>query len=403
MSDKKKILSLIINFEHLNTYFHGAKYLIEKISKNFNEFYIINCDNLKYFPKKKTNYNFTQEIKKKPKNVYLVNPKDDNDFEEFVKDKELIVINHFGRDFFSLKIHLLMKKFNFKQVQISNVGNIQMSSTLNLFHIWKSIKYFFFIYLFKKITPILSNLGIISKIEILFLSNKNRLNLINNNFFKKIFYRLKFFLAKKIVLVNSKAYDILSDINLKTSEDYIVHLDYYLNYRQGVIIRGYLDDETIKKHHADLEIFLLHLSKKFRKQVVICIHPSYPIEEFKNYYKNFKVVQYQTREHIYKAHIVTFFDSSSITDAILLKKKIIALQSNYMTKNEQVHSSIYVSAINIAYLNIQDQISFPNEKILLQLNEKTKGYDKFINNYHCLEHGSNGTEKIINIIKKEFF
>ena len=41
------------------------------------------------------------------------------------------------------------------------------------------------------------------------------------------------------------------------------------------------------------------------------------------------------------ADLVTFFDTSSIIDAVLLNKKIFSLSSIYMGKNERKHSTVY--------------------------------------------------------------
>ena len=72
------------------------------------------------------------------------------------------------------------------------------------------------------------------------------------------------------------------------------------------------------------------MSKSYNKEVKICIHPSYDTAEHKKYLNNFEVLKFVTREYIYKSFIVTCFDSSIITDAILLKKRIIGLESNFV-------------------------------------------------------------------------
>ena len=57
-----------------------------------------------------------------PKNFVLFNPKSSKEFSDFLNDKELIVINHISKHFFDLKVQMLIKKYKFKQIQISNLG-----------------------------------------------------------------------------------------------------------------------------------------------------------------------------------------------------------------------------------------------------------------------------------------
>ena len=61
----------------------------------------------------------------------------------------------------------------------------------------------------------------------------------------------------------------------------------------------------------------------YKKEVKVCIHPLYDLKEHQAYFKNFEVLKRVTREYIYKSYVVTSFDSSAITDAILLKKKLL--------------------------------------------------------------------------------
>ena len=70
-----------------------------------------------------------------------------------------------------------------------------------------------------------------------------------------------------------------------------------------------------------LKKFLKKLSSTYNKEVKVCIHPQYNIKEHQKNLPDFEVIKFKTRDLIYKAFIVTFFDSSSVIDAILLKKK----------------------------------------------------------------------------------
>tara|TARA_B100001971_G_C17643709_1_gene264636 strand:- start:57 stop:380 length:324 start_codon:yes stop_codon:yes gene_type:complete len=101
--------------------------VLKKLSENFEKIYFINAEKIGFFP---SDYNHdTSYIEKKlPNNFVLFEPKSTKEFSDFLNDKELLVINLFGRYFFSIKIYYLLKKFKIKQVQISNVGQSICSS-----------------------------------------------------------------------------------------------------------------------------------------------------------------------------------------------------------------------------------------------------------------------------------
>ena len=297
----------------------------------------------------------------------MLNPKNELDFSEILKDKKLLVINNFGKHFFSLKIYRLLKKYKIPQVQISYFGVFAGSGRIFKFDTFSNIvnflKFFFFQTFFNKFTVLLSNFRYVPKLEIRFISNKDHILNIKKNYLSNFLYKKKLLFSKDIQLINSRSYDIYLQNNLPISEDYIVHLDASLNYKEELEIRGKLDDEVIKNHYFYLEKFLSKLSKSYNKEVKICIHPSYDTAEHKKYLNNFEVLKFVTREYIYKSFIVTCFDSSIITDAILLKKRIIGLESNFMTKNEIEHSKTYPKRVGYLHMNTQNDYDFNKDDL----------------------------------------
>ena len=213
---KKKYLATIRSFSGLGNHFHAHDYLWEKLSKSFDKIFVINDDNLKYFPfltqswiEKK--YDFKKIKEFAPKNVELINPSNIKDFDNFVSDKELLIINQFRRLFPDLKTHFLVKKHNFKQIQITNFGHgTGMSQHVSIKSPLKAIGWYSKIFS-KKLTLILSWLGFINQMEIRFISDKKIIDNINKNKFKKFLYNKKLFFSKELVLVNSRNYDILND------------------------------------------------------------------------------------------------------------------------------------------------------------------------------------------------
>ena len=116
---KKKILGLVIATNDLRKNFYIHKDVYNEISKNFNNFYIINFYYLKFFNKKKkilTNF--------LPKNFKIFTPKSKSDLYKFFSDKEMIAFNALGKDLEYFYILRLIKKLNIKLMLLQNLGDI---------------------------------------------------------------------------------------------------------------------------------------------------------------------------------------------------------------------------------------------------------------------------------------
>jgi len=398
----KKYLCILTSFETLNATYHTKKIFFNKINKEFEKFYFINIDNLKFFSKLK-NYNLSEELKNRPKNIIFFNPQNSKEFKDFIKDKILIAINNFGKTFSDFKIHLLLKKKNIIQIQLKNIGNIQMTQHTSKKHIFLTLNYLILNRLFRKITTILSAVGIINKFDISFISNKAITDVLKRNILKKFLYKKKLLFTKEFILVNSKFNDEIDVYSKNLSNKYIVHLDYYLNYHQETMLRGEMDQASLKQHHDSVIKFLLVAQKKLNKEIIICIHPSYPVDYFRNLYKDFRIVKYKTAEMIRDADLVTFFDSSAIVNAVLMRKKIIQLSSKFMGNNEQLHSKIYKKILGLSDIELSNfkeeffddayKNSYGDENLI----------NKYISNFHKLTEAEDGTSKIIRIIKERYF
>ena len=100
--------------------------LINKICESFEKIYVINIENLKFFSNKnkESNYKLDKNLKL-PNNIQFFNPVNTKDFNNFMIGKKLIGINSLGRGFAELKALFLFARHKIKQVQISNIGNLQ--------------------------------------------------------------------------------------------------------------------------------------------------------------------------------------------------------------------------------------------------------------------------------------
>jgi hypothetical protein len=412
---KKKYLAMLTSFQSLEGgIFHIQRLTYQKISENFEKVFIINSQNLRFFPnfackyymeKKYTESNFEPPFL--PKNFILFNPKNLKEFSDFLNDKELIIINHINKHFFDLKIQMLIKKYKFKQIQISNLGvegAVPQTTSKEFKHFFKTMLFYLNQQLFNKITVLLTNFGIVPKLDVRFFSNLKHLDNIKKNKFKNFLHKKKFLWAKEIKLVNSMAYDIFLENKLQITDKYIVHLDAGLNIRHEVELRGLWPKDKVIKHYYYLEKFLKRLSKEFGKEVIVTIHPGYDLQEHQHYLKNFKVLKYKTTEYIYKSFMITSFESSAITDGILLKKKILGLHSDFMSENEIFHSHAMARNVGYTILNTKKDYNFNKEKLLLEMKQNViSNYENYISKYHCFKPNISGSQEIVDTIKERFF
>ena len=402
----KKYLAWIFTAKSLNKAFAVNFFLINKLCENFEKIYFINMNKFKLFKDWSTyKGEFIYELDSKfkiPKNIEIFCPNTINDFEDFIIDKEIIAINQIGRFLTDLKIHFLLKKYKIKQVQISAGGFFNSSLTpKNRF--WKNLIYKINKNFSHKLVVLLSNLKLVPKIQIRFTSSAKIVEIINNSFVKKILYNLKLLYAKEFVVINSNSFDILKNIKMEVSEKKIVLLDADLNHPETIAVTGNPDKKKVEKHYYHLNKLINNLSIMYKKEIVICIHPYDNLELKKKYFPNLKVVKYESRENIYKAFLVFFFDTSAIVDALLLKKRILCIISNFapvITANTGQH---YVDEAGVLKINIEEEIKISKDKFLSKLDDAKNNYTNYINSYIVPDGNNLGYEKIIKILKERFF
>ena len=123
----------------------------------------------------------------------------------------------------------------------------------------------------------------------------------------------------------------------------------------------------------------------------------------KKYFPNLEVVKYQTMENIYKAFLVLFIESSAIVDAILLKKRIVTLISNFAGENVSNHGLLWVKKAGLLQMNIEDELKNDKNKLLSSLDDAKKNYSNYIKSYIAPDGNNIGYEKIIKTLKERFF
>tara|TARA_X000000950_G_scaffold288691_1_gene406774 strand:- start:2821 stop:4053 length:1233 start_codon:yes stop_codon:yes gene_type:complete len=408
---KKKYIAFLCSSNDLNQLLGTHKSLFKKLNHNFKKVYLINFIYFKIFSdaygiKNKFNHELKDNIKK-PQNLEIFTPQTLKELKDFMLDKEIIGIQNLSRNISDLRIHYLMAKFNIIQIIISNFGFFNSrfkTSTKDKFS--KPFSNFFYFLnksIGQKITLFLSNLRIFKKIEIRFTSDKKMLERINKSILKRIFFKLNFFYVKEIILVNSKNYDDFKENNFLSSQNKIVLLDIFLDHPEAYEIIKKISDEDKEKHYRNLNKFLNLMSNYFKKEVIICLHPKDNLESKKKIFHNFKVTQYDTVKNIYEAFIVLFFDTSAIVDAILLKKRIMFINSKYIPETWLELGRSFAKKSNILSFdieeNIKDTIPFLDER----LKKQTLEYQDYIENFIQIDGDRGGLDTIISTLKKKFF
>lgn len=351
------------------------QFLIKKLATKFENIIIINVFNLKFFKKKFIHKKGIFKIFKFKQNIQFFNVYSKTQLFQIISKKKIVGINFFGRSLNDLKIFYLLK--NIKIVQISGIGNVQTNNSFIANDFIKGFFYKKYKELSYKFLVLLSNLKIISKMEIRFITNskllpKNR----KESIYQRIFNLLKLDFAKKFILINGRSFDSFYDNLFKSSREYIVVLDEMLNDPQWTKFRPPFSSKQIHNHYKSFNRKLDLMKKEYKKKIVICIHPNDNLNIKKKIFKNFKVVQYKTRFYIYKAALVVFFESSAIIDAIILKKNIITVKSDILDSNQIEAGKHYIRELNIPILDLNKK-NFNRKDIYFKKNL----YAKYINTY----------------------
>ena len=387
--NKRIHLGLIVPFKNVKKVIISYKFTLNELSKYFENIYVINSECLEFFPVSFKSYeglDFDGDLNEK---INLINPKNYHEFIEFTKNKKFVLIDALGNSFSEMKARYLLNQNNIDQIMISNVGNIQ-GSAKPIFS--KFLSYYFF----KKVPYIISmflyGIGVFKKIKVRFITNKD----IFDNFKKK-----RFSYVEKILLINSRSFDE-SKLNQKELENNsIVFLNPDINHPEWITKRGYINDEDEKKIYKVFEFFLDSLSLFYNKKIVVCIHPNNKLNRIKNLLKKYEVIQFKTPENVRKAHLVVFFDSSSIVDAIVLKKKIICIK-----KLEMRHSDLnFIPAYHnqgLFEVILKEDSQIDLNDLDKNLLNAMKNYEKFNKRFGIADGENIGVVKIVNYINNNF-
>ena len=379
--------------EFSEAFFHSNNDLFEELNKEFGNLYFVDAN---LFTKGKIDRNNFPSNSNFKKVIFS----SVSQFEKYFNGKKNVAICNFKRDLNAIKIFWSLKKIKARSVIMSNFGNIQMSFVTSKKHPLRALKTIFLRKITYRLILLLMIFRVLPQIDIRFSTNRLIYNNIHNNPIKKFLLKNGFLYQKKIILTKSRSAEYFLRNKDKISEDYIVHLDAFLNYREEVDIRGFYSSKVIKEHYFYLEKFLRRLSNIFNKEVIVCIHPLYDLDHHSKFFKDFKVYKFRTREFVYKSFITTTFDSSAIEDAVILKKNIIGFHSNFMSENEKYHAKNYANKVGYTFLDLIKDYEITKEDLQMSFEKNKTNYDKHIKNFHLLDEFSKSHHKIIDELKK---
>lgn len=330
------------NIKFLNLNNKNNKNVSKKYKKYF--YKVRNFENLKSFFNNLENYICISFVERKLKNLNIF---------KFLNQKNIILIEIFrGGD-------LRDTKYFYNQNYLDNLKKINRIFMINLNFVIYSLCYYF---------------NILPKTDFLFHYNNNTQDQIGYLFsdsykfsllsiFKKIFLRKNIFF-KKIYFVTSKSFDETIQ-NKKIISKYIVFLDSGFDHVDRT-------EYDAKPKKVDKKNYYSEINRTFKKikNFIFLLHPSSNFFEVKKYLKDIMIIKYKTRFYLKKSKIVLFHESSSVLDAIYLKKKIISLDSDYLGRYFKYRNILYSKALNLKTINLSD------DKIKSKI--KNNNIDKFL-------------------------
>ena len=398
---KVKCLGFILSVEDCERFIKTNKELINELSKNFKKIYVINVLNLRLRVRKSKVIN--EHLF--PSNFEYLNFDSSREFLNFFRNKYFVGIQYLDKnpDFF--KIFLLIKLSKIKNVMIMNLGNFGLSSTIDF-----NPRYIFaFKHYYQKgfyrLFRILTILNIFPKIDLLFESNSELIDSINNGYMKKIerkFPILKLSYFQRIEKINSLFFDeFLREKKKLNSEKSILYVDVPIDHGDRVIREGKVSLETKENYYKNLSRFLDKLSKIFDKKVLIGVHPS--SKDTEKYFSKFIISKERTMDLIHKSEIIVVTHSSLISMMAMLKKKIISIRSKYLGKFHQDFSEKYSNSLNLNVYNIDEDFNLSKNEILKQINNSINSYEEHVNKYVKVDGENLSTLTIVKKLRDIFF
>ena len=383
---------------------HNELFLIKELKKKREKIYILDLSFLANIDNKKLDWS----LKKKYGNIFkVIKITSHEDLKKFIYRKKLIFVNYVppGLAQNQFKVWRMIKKFDLKITQVQN-DQIRMLTEQNDNTLIKQ-KFFQKIYKFYnyQFFRVLVVLNYFPKVKLVFVSSKQIKEKFDNSIFRKIddFFKINIFsFFKKIILVNIRFYN---SSNLKKTEDkFITYIDTapFDHPALTKFSNEKIDKDKRKIFYNNLHISLKKIEKIIKKKIIICLHPKYDLKYKKSDFKKLFCKTYKTEKYLLKSNLIIFQSTSMIPLAMILKKKIIQIRSNYLPIYFQSEVNSWYKLFKFTRLDIDLHKELNQYKINTILgNTKTKimQYKKFINQI-VHKKNINPANQIINFLEK---
>jgi hypothetical protein len=407
---RPKLIAVIID---LNELINSRKYinyfeLLNNLQDDSIFGSVIDISQIFRFKKKKINYEFAVVNK----NQFFFQPKNILDLIKLFNIYKCISIYNFPTKISFLLPHLFLRILNTKRFAISGLGylsdnSVDKSTSLkNKFLYFKNYKFSYYVF---RIFQIFS---FFKKIDFYFEASQKTIDNINNSFSYKLKKKIKFLdlsFYKRKFRINSNAYNLYINYknNFNNCNKYIVLVDSGFDHTDRIIREGKPSNNLRKEYYKILNNFLKKISDLTLKEIIICLHPKVDYgssDEYLQIKKNFKTVLNKTNEFIYQSDICIFFESSAIINAILLKKKIINLNTKLMGNYFFKRNNLYKDYIDLYQINLENY-KLPEKKIDLYkiLENKTQNYENYINENILFEENKSSYDQVKSILNEYYF
>jgi hypothetical protein len=391
---------LFVSTEDLNFIIKLYQNVIKKFLNEHGHFTIINFKRTKKIYLKNSYLNLKSskvkicEINKKEKFLSLIN------------NKKVIGIDAVPKKIKYFKERTMLNQSNIFLIYIMNSGSLSNEVSFNN-QVLTSKKIYFKIktFLAKFIFRILILINIFPKTYLYFESRRKIVNKFNNNFIRKIVNKFSFFgfllNYKKIILLNSNAFENFKNSKIKKKENFILFLDGNYNHKDVLEREGKKILKNQKKYLNYLSNYLNLISKIYKKKVEIALHPSSNLKKYKKLFPDFKISKGKTDVKIYKSSLVIFHESSSVIDAIILKKKILLFQTKILGEYLFNRINYFKTNFHIPSINIDEikDLKFVNSSIIKKkLNIKNNYLKKYIYDNLIVDGHTIPSDKIIKYV-----
>lgn len=211
--------------------------------------------------------------------------------------------------------------------------------------------------------------------------------------------------TKNIININVRDYDDSFDNKRKNTNvplnDYCVFLDGYLPFHHDNNVMGIvIEPET---YYRSINNYFEYIENRYNLDIVIAAHPKSQYETIGNKFKNRKIIKGQTGRLIKHSQFVLNHESSALTYALLLKKKMLFLTTNGINRNRWYANSIQKKAdlLGCSVINI-DNISEVNNLNLNEIEINVTKYNDFKYKYLTSKESENKRSKgvILNELRK---